>query len=131
MKYFICGLDEINLGIPAGYTERIIQVARAQACVHENENQDSYISIPVLFGQKDVSAPHGLVLKRSASGPGKKILLTPKIEIDLEIPEQDIHRLPGAFAGVFAFVKGACFAGSADKMILILDPEKLLEKYHD
>jgi len=125
VKYFICALGSLSLGIPAEQTEKIIPVTRVQTGVVEKENQETYISIPALFQQKDTPSPHGLVLK---GGREKTILLTPKIEVDLEIPEEKISRLPGFFGGAFSFFRGACFAdaniGDA-KMIFILDPEKL------
>ena len=127
MKYFICPLDKINLGIPAEQTERIIPVTRVQNAVHESENQEAFISLPVLFQQKDTAAPHGVVLKPSflPAGTGKTVLLTPRIDIDLEIPEENIHRLPEAFAGQFRYFRGACF--NSQNLILILNPEKLAE----
>jgi len=154
VKYFICALgrpagaqsgsdrryvepkvrdslpDTVNLGIPAEQTERIIPLTRLQTGVMESENQEVFISIPVLFRQEDTSAPHGLVLKSGpAAGkrPGKTILMTPRIDIDLEIPEESIRRLPEAFSGQFPFLRGACFAGQ--NMILILDPDKLVSTF--
>ena len=125
MRYFICALDKINLGIPTEQTERIIQVTRVQTAEYETENQETFISLPVLFKQKDSSAPHGLVLKLSSSAAVKTVLLTPKIDIDMEIPEESIHQLPDAFAGVFRYVRGACFNNK--NLILIISPEKLME----
>ena len=127
MKYFICTLGKIHLGIPAEQTERIIQVNRIQNVVHETENQNIFISIPELFRQKDAAAPHGIVLK-SASGINT-ILLAPKIDIDMEIPEEHICQLPASLEILFWYIKGGCFNGS--NLILILDPEKLMERFYD
>jgi len=135
MKYFICALDRMNIGVPAERTERIIPVARAQTALLETEgeagNQNVFISLPVLFKQKDPAAPHGVVLKNtepqtSAANPGKTILLTPRIDIDLEIPEENIHGLPGAFAGLLGCFRGGCF--NDQNLILILNPEKIMER---
>jgi len=135
MKYFICALNMVNLGFPAEQTERIIPVNRVQTNIMEYENQEFFISIPALFGQNEISVPHGIVLK---AGTPKTVLLTPKIDIDLEIPEEKIHELPKSFSGVFSFCKGVCFAenkneSSADNgnIILILNPMKLREAYYD
>ena len=130
MKYFICALDNIYLGIPTGQIQRVMPVTRIQTSVFETENDDVFISIPALLCPKDAacthSPPHGLVLKSAAcSRPGRTILLAPRIDIDLEIPEENIRRLPEAFVGVFSFFRGACFTDDSYKMILILDPEKL------
>ena len=129
MKYFVCDLYRIHgkpnvcLGIPTERTERIIPSDRIQAAVYETENQEAYISLPALFRLEDAAAPHGLVLK--TSGPVKTVLLAPRIDIDLEISEEDIRRLPEALAEMLVFFRGISFSG--EKAILILDPEKLLE----
>jgi len=135
VKYFICAFGNNLLGIPAEHTQRVIPVTRVQECVFIADNEEAFISIPALFQKKDAArvqeTPHGLVLKdsfRINNWPGKIILLSPKIDIDLEIPEEKIRKLPEVFAGVFAFFRGACFQEDSGKMILILDLEKLLSK---
>jgi len=125
VKYFICALGKVNLGIPAGQTERVIPVTRPQTAVYEIENREAYISVPALFRQNNAAAPHGLVLKTTPAGCERAILLTPRIDIDLEIPAEDIHRLSEAFTGIFSFVSGVCFSREED-MILILDTEKII-----
>jgi len=128
LKYFICALGRINLGIPAEKTERIVSVTRIQDAVCETENQEVFISLPALLRQKETAAPHGIVLKPPvlASQPPnttKTILLTPKIDAELEIPEENIHSLPRAMDGAYRYFRGAY---CADKnVILILNPEKL------
>ena len=126
VKYFICAVEKITAGIPAEAIERIVTAERAQANVYERTDGEAFISIPALFGKKDIPAPHGLVLK---TGSRRTTLLAPKIDADLEIPEEDIRSLPEIFSGIFPFLRGACFTGR--NMIFILDPGKLLEVYHD
>ena len=53
------------------------------------------------------------------------MLLSPKIDVDLEIPEENIHALPGALQESYKFLRGVYF--SNNNMILILDPDKLAE----
>ena len=136
MKYFICALEGTQLGIPAEWTERIISTDRIQTALYETEpfpdnsgKNELFISLPVLFRLKDRAAPHGLVLKSGGKGdnaaPGRTVLLTPKIDIELDIPEANIHRLPESFAGLYRCIQGACF--SNQNIILLLDPEKLVE----
>jgi chemotaxis signal transduction protein len=86
----------------------------------ETENGETFVSLPALFRLKE-SAPNGVVLKNTTP---KTVLLTPKIDIDLEIPDENIHLLPESFSGQFRYFRGACFNGQ--NVILILDPEKLL-----
>jgi len=122
-KYFICALGGINLGIPAEQTERIVSVTRKQDAVCETENQESFISLPALLRQKDKTAPHGIVLKPAGGQATKTTLLTPKIDAEIEIPEENIHGLPRAMDGAYKYFKGAYCADK--KVILILNPEKL------
>ena len=127
IRYFICPLDKIYLGIPAGRTEKIIPVTRVQTAVNETENREKFISLPALFGLKNISTPHGVVLKTPATR--KTVLLTPGIDIDLEIPEENISSLPESLSGSYRYFTGACF--DDQKVILILDPEKLVEAFSD
>jgi len=122
LKYFICALGRINVGIPAWQTERIVPVTRIQDAVCETENQEFFISLPALLRQKGSAAPHGIVLKSSAA---KTVLLTPRIDAELEIPEENIHSLPKAMDGAYKYFRGAYCSGQ--NLILILNPEKLLE----
>jgi hypothetical protein len=143
VKYFICALEGIHLGIPAEQTERIIPVSRAQTAVYETENQETisaerqdsfstlngpggftgFISLPVLFQLKDLTTPHGLILKKQKSIT--TIILAPKIDIELEIPEENIHSLPKALAGQFKYFRGVCF--NKQNVLLLLDTQKLIE----
>ena len=136
MKCFTCALEAIpfgaavcetnvpcestvQLGIPSGQTERIIQVERHQTALCEIADHQKFISLPVLFQLRDKATPNGIVLKAGA------VLLTPKIDIELEIPEEDIQKLPETFTGWYLYFRGAYF--NDQKLILILDPEKLAE----
>ena len=125
MKYFICALGKINLGFPAGQTERIVSVTRIQNAVCETENQELFISLPALFRQKDISAPHGIVLKTTEGRTAKTTLLTPRIDTELEIQEKDIQGLPRFMGGAYRHFRGAYCAGK--NIILILDPKKIKE----
>jgi len=131
LKYFICAIGRILLGIPAQQTERIISVTRVQNALCETENNEKFISLPALMRQKE-AAPHGIVLKPLASQPPnapKATLLTPKIDAEMEIPEEGIHKLPEVLAGSYRHFRGA-YCGE-HKVILILDPENLLKACND
>jgi len=130
MKYFICTLDSrdgntTSLGIPASHTEQIIPT-RPEFLVEpkaDKETKDTYLSIPSLFKLKDPSAPHGLVLK--GPGPGSIVLLVPRIEVEREIPDQDIHSLPQGLEQMLDLCRGASL--SPQGLVLILDSEKFME----
>jgi len=118
----------IRFGIPAESTERIIQLSRTQNSPCEIADNDVYISLPLMFRQNMTTdakqmTQHGLILKLKVS-QGKKItLLAPKIEKDMEIPEDSIHGLPTLLSGPFIYFKGVFF--NEEKPVFILNPEKL------
>ncbi|MCL2294541.1 MAG: chemotaxis protein CheW [Spirochaetes bacterium] len=119
MKLFICAMNTVLLGIPADQTRQIIPISR----IHETESEGAFISLPNLFQLKEISAPHGIVLKTEK--PLKTVLLCPKIENELEISEEKIHLLPEALGKMREYFSGAYFFN--DNLILILDPVKLME----
>jgi len=125
LKYFVCASDKISVAIPAEQTEHIISVTRIQQAVCETENQEVFISLPVLLRLEDSAAPHGIILKSSDSSAVKTVLLTPRIDIETEIPEEKIHSLPEAMGGVFKYFRGAYC--TEQNVILVLNTEKIKE----
>jgi hypothetical protein len=130
MKYFICALydkgsssENCLLGIPAEHTERIIPVDRAEASIFKTENNEVFISIPALFKLKDPFTPHGLILKSTRQNV-KTTLLLPKIDLELEIPEEEIHLLPRTLNETLKYFRGVYFTSN---MILILNPIILMD----
>ena len=130
MKYFLCAFNTIYLGILSERTERVISVSRKQSCVYETEGNDAFISLPHLFERADLPAPHGIILK-AKNEEKKTILLAPPLDIDLEIPEEDIFSVPKVLGGKLLYFRGACFIkkNQEECLILILDMEKLKEDF--
>ena len=130
MRHFICVFEMIRFGIPAESTERIIQLSRTQNSPCEIEDNDVFISLPAMFNKKQMTdakqmtAPHGLLLKLHIPDGKKIILLSPKVEKDMEIPENKIHELPALLSGPFIYFKGVFF--NEEKPVFIISPEKLL-----
>ncbi|MDR2314072.1 MAG: hypothetical protein LBE02_06015 [Spirochaetaceae bacterium] len=123
MKCFICSLDGITLGIPSEPIAQIISAPRIQNSPFASENGQEYISLPALFQKESVPAPHGIRLK-DRIGRKPLILLVPRIDTDLEIPEEKIHPLPGLIEK-----KLPCFSGiffTEKDPVLVVDTEKLL-----
>jgi len=112
----------IRFGIPAEYTEKIIQLSREQNSIFETADNNIFVSLPALFRQS-YSTLHGLIMKLSDSKNQKIILLTPKIEKEIEIPDGCIHRLPDMFSGPFVFFMGVFF--SDENPVFIFNPEKI------
>ena len=138
MKCFVCALDKAGIGIPAERTERIIPVTRAQTEVYEtnyeNETQTAYISLPALLRQKEPGVQHGLILKPAGGSPKtvpapRIALLVPRVDMEMEIPEEETHSLPLALTGLNRYFSGACF--TKESVILVLDTKKIMEAYCD
>ena len=127
MRYFICALEgeKISLAVSAEHTERIIPVAQTQTVEYKTQDKEVFLSLPVLLRQKNTAAVHGIVLK--SAGDIKTVLLVPRIDIDAEIPEKDIHRLPGVFDAMFRYFSGACFSGQ--NLVLILNTVEIINTY--
>ena len=115
MKYFISAADNAAflLGFPAEQTEQIVPAERALALA---DSASKLISIPALLKLKDTTAPHGIILKT------KTVLLTPRINTELEIPQENIYPLPKSFAG-FGFFIGVYF--TENNIIYIVDSENV------
>ena len=109
------------------HTERIIPVTKTQTTESETENEEVSVSLPVLFQQKNTATPHGIIL-RSHRIP-KTVLLTPRIEKDVEIPEERIQQLPGIFARLSKYFKGIYF--DKQNLFLIVNTEKFMEGKSD
>jgi len=141
MKYFICTLEKktaaesqpaqnspvaaIQLAIPTMHTERIIPVTTIQTAAYETKDEAVSVSLPMLFHQKSAATPHGVVLRTEPDSNPKTVLLTPGIDRDLEIPEENIHQLPGIFARLSRYFKGVYFDNQ--NLILLLNTEKFME----
>ena len=130
MRYFLCALDSVYLGIPSECTGRIISVFRSQSSVCETEDQDVFISLPLLFGRANFSSPHGIVLKQTIE-ERKTVLLAPPIDIDIEIPDEEIFSVPGVFEKLLRYCNGACFINveQEERLIFTLDMEKITKDY--
>jgi hypothetical protein len=133
VKYFVCAADGVHFGIPSEQTERIISLNRVQTGVCETENNEVFISLQALFRLKNSSDAHGLILKSERHGPHgdpvKTVLLTPKIDIELEIQEENIYELPKSFTGLFEYFKGLCFTEKQDNVIFIINIKKILDTF--
>ena len=123
MRCFICTFNMIKFGIPADAAKQIIQFSRVQNSMIEKENNEVFISIPALFKQYSEEY-HGLILKMDVSEVKKIILLTPKIEMEIEIPDNSIHSLPKLFSGPFIYFNGVFF--NDNNPVFIINTEKLI-----
>lgn len=129
MRYFICTLETLTLGVPADKTERIIAAPQTLETVYEEKDGDVFISLPAFLGKKgkkeEENLDHGIVFKEKA-GTGQWVLLLPRIDRDLEIPQEQIRSLPNLLRSRLSCFSGAYFTeSSAQGLILLLDTEQV------
>jgi hypothetical protein len=122
MKYFMCVLDGMVLGIPSAAVARIIPAPRTQDVLCEIQEGELFISLPILFDKNSVTAPHGIILRE---GKKQTILLAPRIETDIDIPEEKIETLPALIGERLSWLNGAYFTKST--LVLLLDTVNLLQ----
>jgi hypothetical protein len=103
-----------------------------EAVFQDEENGDTYFSLPHFFGSPGEPIRHGLILKepgqeRDLEERDRKILLVTAVERDEVIPGALIHPLPKvllAMDGV-SVITGIHFAGDSAP-ILFIDPMRLI-----
>jgi len=102
MRVFICSCGSFSVAIPISYVSSVILTQEDQdtAVKHDNKNNNTYISLPLIFNYPTVKIKHGIILKNSENDDGENllknrcILLTAEIICETEIPEEKISALP-------------------------------------
>ncbi|MDR2952997.1 MAG: hypothetical protein LBU82_07120 [Treponema sp.] len=125
MKHFLCAFDALYLGLRADRVERVFSLSAARQLESGAGEEGACISLPALFGRAGFASPHGIVLK-PFDNEKKITLLSPPLDIDVDIPEESVYSLPRALQGGLRFASGACFlAKEKERLVLILDLEKI------
>jgi chemotaxis signal transduction protein len=128
MRVFLSAFSGFTLAVPMDAVASIMLYKQdAEKIVqYDQENRNTYISLPQLFSLPDEVVSHGIVLREWSSEVNKTVLLTAEIKRDIEIPDEQFHPIPKAlgalrFSAVFS---GIQFAGSP---ILLLNVEQLIQ----
>ncbi|MDR0569128.1 MAG: hypothetical protein LBG87_07985 [Spirochaetaceae bacterium] len=87
MKWFICAFDGVFLGIPGDQISRLF-IAPPET---ESAGPEKPLSISKFF-RRNVPTPHAASLKRTG-----QVLLLPRIQIDMDLPDEKISPMPKAF----------------------------------
>jgi hypothetical protein len=110
---------------------------------YNDEFNNTYLSLPLLFNLPMEKVKHGIILKRSDNDnagdditENRNILLITEIKCETEIPEEQIYSMP-KILNFERFISGIVFActkifdkaGNASKtgMILLVNPVRLFE----
>jgi len=139
MRVFLSAYGNFYLAIPINYISSIMLYTgnNDKKIEHNNENHNTYISLPILFNYHDIIPRHGVILRSGENDENdgiienKIILLTTEIEHEINIPEEKIYSMPKILdkikiSGVFS---GILFEPERqDKnMFLFLNPELLVQ----
>ena len=110
--------------------------------VYNQKNQNTYISLPILFNCANHEVKHGIILKDGNNKllENKFVLLTYEIESEAELSLNKIYPLPEAFSAMkfSLFFKGMIFFGRPrekksdaahpEELILLVDSEHIVQK---
>jgi hypothetical protein len=148
MRVFLCSYNGFLLAIPMDAVSFITQHQKKaeKALEYKAQKHNTYISLPLLFKQPLLNIRHGIILKAGSNDEdnniieNKTILLTTKVECEIEIPEKEIHSIPKTlevmrFSLLFNGIIFNSHTGnehavsnfSQEDMILLFNPEKLIK----
>ena len=146
MRVFICSFGSFSLAIPmnsvASMTLCADRAANGAAVEYNQENRNTYISLPRVFNLQIENIRHGIILKDgdndsedSDTTEDKIILLTTEVLCETEIPDEEIYPMPKVFGGMLfsALFSGILFdsriiSNSAGEPVLLLDTKKLVQR---
>jgi hypothetical protein len=137
MRVFLCAFGNFSLAIPITYISSIMLYYgnSDKKIEYNNENRNTYISLPVLFDYRVETPRHGIILKNGENDEdngiieNKTILLTTEIECEMNIPEEKLYSIPKIldrikFSRIFS---GIIFGLGSKDMLLFLNPELLIQ----
>jgi len=147
MRVFLCVFGDFSLAIPIDSVSSITLYHGDTGKIMEksSENQNTYISLPLLFNYPAEKVKHGIILKNADDEyntiiENRNILLTTEIECETNIPDEKIYSVPVTlksfqfslmFSGIiFDSVihrKNTAISNTAENIILLLNPEKLVQ----
>ncbi|MCL2191880.1 MAG: hypothetical protein FWB78_00610 [Treponema sp.] len=149
MRAFLCSFGDFALAIPMFSVVSLTNletrsentavrnnVDANDAIMHDAENRNTYISLPLLFNLPLQAVRHSIILKTfneqdDGTNKNKIILSSPEVVREMEIPDAEIHLVPKVLSGTRFF---NLFSGIhlSEKPVLInpvlvLCPEKLMQ----
>jgi hypothetical protein len=144
MRVFLCPYEGFSLAVPMNI---VLSVAinrknPGKTVVYNEENQNTYISLPLLFNCANHEVRHGIILKdgNNEKPENKIVLLTYEIESEAELSLNKIYPLPAAFALMkFSnFFRGMVFFNRhhhekktgvthQEELILLINPEHIVQ----
>ena len=144
MRVFLCPYGGFSLAIPTDIVLSVTLHSRVtgNTVEYNQENQNTYISLPLLFNCAGREVMHGIILKdgNDELPENKFVLLTYKIENETELDANKIYPLPKSFSFMkFShFFEGIAFSKprqhektpgdiQAQDLVLLLNPPRIVQ----
>jgi hypothetical protein len=148
MRVFLCVCGGFTVAIPTDSVSSLMLYAEeaAQMVKYNEQNRNTYISLPLLLKIPPEQIQHGIVLKKPDSGDDdttimedRTILLTTRIDCEIDISEGEIYPIPKAFSRMrFSMLfSGILFSSrlypdhelldTEDTPVFILNPGQLVQ----
>jgi hypothetical protein len=139
MRVFLSAYGNFYLAIPINYISSIMLYSgnNDKKIEHNDEDHNTYISLPILFNYSSEIPRHGIILRNNENDKNngiienKTILLTTEIEHEINIQEERIYSMPKILdkIKISRVFSGILFEPDRqDKnMFLFLNPEVLVQ----
>ena len=144
MRVFLCPYEGFSLAVPMDIVLSVtINRKNPEKTVEYNqENQNTYISLPLLFNCANNNVRHGIILKdgNNDKPENKFVLLTYEIESEAELSLNKIYPLPEILAAMkfSRFFRGLVFSNCVNRekktrdthsqqLILLVDSEHIVQ----
>jgi hypothetical protein len=143
MRVFLCPYGGFSLAIPmdAVLSVTLHRNNPEKTIEYNQENFNTYISLPLLFNFENRELSHGIILKDGSDEQleNKYVLLSYKIESEAELSAKKIYPLPESFSAMkFSnFFTGIVFYNRSQnektpsgiypqELVLLLDPPHIV-----
>ncbi|MCL2176243.1 MAG: hypothetical protein FWB73_09395 [Treponema sp.] len=124
MRYFIFPIENIYIAVSADKVKRFISHNSEES----SDNGKIKITVNSIFGKlhntDNKIFSHDIVLKQKTNDNKTLILVTPPVERDIDVAENQIQNLPGSFSGVYSSFNGLYF--DKQNIIFFLNLEKTI-----
>jgi len=124
MRYFIFPVENIYIAVSADKVKRFISHNSEES----SDNDKIKIIVNTIFGKlhntDNKFFSHDIVLKQKTNDDKTLILVTPPVERDIEVSENQIQNLPESLTGVYSSFNGLYF--DKQNIIFFLNLEKMI-----
>jgi hypothetical protein len=148
MRVFLCACGGFLVAIPMDSVSSLMLYAEeaAQMVEYNEQNRNTYISLPLLLDIPPEHIQHGIVLKNPDSEDddssiieNRTILLTTRIDCEIDISEGEIYPIPKVFnrmrlSMLFSGILFSShlhpdreFSDTTDTLVFVLNPGQLIK----